>query len=219
MVNLKNQKTSLLSFIVALFLLFCSFDSGNKYLDKIRLYQKDSYFKEQVYQDKDQKGFYAMKEPNQSIDPDNYDLHLLGAAVFFATNKLRVSKGLKPFKYSNQLRDAAVIHTSQMIEKNFFDHFNNFTPALRSPEQRMKICGVNADATAENVDYNHLLRSDHATYIQLAETIVDVLYHSPPHRKNLLNKIYTQCGCAAIFESKDKQGARYVKATQDFSSN
>jgi uncharacterized protein YkwD len=214
--NLKKQKTAILPLVI---ILLCSFDGGSKYLDKISLYQKDSYFKEQVYRDKDQKGFYAMQEPNQVIDPDNYDLHLLGAAVFFATNKLRVSKGLKPFKYSGHLRDAAVIHTWQMVEKNFFDHFNNFTPALRSPEQRMKICGVNADAMAENVDYNHLLRSDHTTYIQLAETIVDALYHSPPHRKNLLNKIYTQCGCAAIFESKDKQGARYVKATQDFSSN
>ena len=196
-----------------------AFDAGEKYLAKIELYQKDSYYKQKVYDEHNWKSFYQLKEAQANVDPNNYDLHLLSAAIFFATNKLRESKGLKTLRFSPQLRDAAAVHTNQMIEKNFFDHFNNRTPALRTPEQRIKLFGATSTALAENVDYNNMQLSGKTTYLQLAEKIVDEFYHSPPHRKNMLGKEFTHLGCAAMFEARDKQGARYIKTTQGFSAN
>ncbi len=209
------KKILLLSCLIPLM----AFDSGEKYLDKIAPYQMASYYKQQVYIEHNWKSFYKMLPAQSVVDPNDYDIHLLNAAVYFATNKLRESKGLKTLQFSPQLRDASVVHTNQMIEKNFFDHFNSKTPALRSPDQRIKMFGVNSTAEAENVDYTNILVNAKTTYIDLAEKIVDDWFHSPPHRKNMLGKEFTHLGCAAMFETKDKQGARYIKATQDFSAN
>ena len=63
------------------------FAGGEKFLNDIPLYQKESYFKLKVYAEHDWNSFYVLKEANQVVDPNNYDLHLLNAAVFFATNK------------------------------------------------------------------------------------------------------------------------------------
>ena len=207
-------------FVCLLFLLpLFAFDSGDKFLDKIELYQKGSYFKKQVYADKDWKSFYEMLDINQVVNPDNYDLHLMGAAVFFATNKLRESKHLKTLAFSPELRDAAVVETQQMIDKNFFSHFNNRTPKLHSPEDRIKMFGVKSSAMGENIDLTNIEMPSKVTYIQLAEKIVKAFYDSPEHRKIMLGKIYTHIGCSAIFENLDKQEHRYIKTTQDFSAD
>jgi uncharacterized protein YkwD len=204
--------------MLLLFIFLSAFGSGEKYLDKIPLYQQDSYFKSKVYAEHTWKTFYKLKEANEPIDANKYDMHLLGAAVFFATNKLREEKGAKAFQFSPELRDAAVVHSWQMIEHNFFDHFNHFNPALRAPDQRIHLFKPNAMAYAENIDLNHIIVSQSTTYIQLGEKIVKELYNSPPHRTNMMNKAYHYTGCSAIFEAHDKTGARIVKATQDFSS-
>src|SRR5688572_1875913 len=119
------MKTTLVLFISFLFP-----DSGDKFLNEIPAYQKDSYFKQKVYAEHEWKSFYKLKEANEIIDPDNYDLHLLNAAVFFSTNKLREEKKGKTLKFSASLRDAAVVHTQQMVDKKFFSHTNNKTLKL-----------------------------------------------------------------------------------------
>ncbi len=203
---------------LSLFLILTSFDAGRNYLNQVKPYQRDSYFKSKVYNEHNWQSFLKMKEANEFIEPDNYDMHLLSAAVFFATNKLREEKGLKSFKFSPELRDAAAVHTWQMIERNFFDHFNNSVPPLLSPDQRIHLFLPTSAANAENLDLNHIIISANTTYAQLAETIVKELYNSPPHRTNMMNNAYNYVGCAAIFELHDKTGSRTVKATQDFSS-
>jgi len=201
--------------LLLLALLFLNPD-GSKFLNMIPLYQRESYFKQKVYEENDPKAFYALEPPNQIVDPNNYDLHLLNAAVFFATNKVRQDKRLKPLSFSAQLRDAALVHSQQMIDKRFFDHFNNKTRPLRSPEDRMKLFGVEAEAMGENIDWNNIEMPSRVTYIQLADKIVDAWMHSSPHRKTMLSKTYSHLGCAAVFESIDKNGVRYIKATQDY---
>ena len=190
---------------------------GDKFLNEIALYQKDSYFKQKVYAELNFKSFSQLKEASEIVSPENYDLHLLNAAIFFATNKVREEKRLRPLAFSSTLRDAAVIHSQQMIEKRFFDHMNNKTRKLRSPDDRLKLFGVNATAMGENIDLNYITMPSKTTYLQLAAKIVDAWMHSTPHRKTMLSKSYSHLGCAAAFEEKDKSGVRYVKATQDYS--
>ena len=190
---------------------------GDKFLNEIPLYQNYSYFKQKVYEEHNFKSFSQLKEANEIVRPGNYDLHLLNAAVFFATNKVREGKRLQPLEFSSALRDAAVIHTQQMIEKRFFDHMNNKTRKLHSPDDRIKLFGVNATAMGENIDLNYIAMPSTTTYLQLADKIVDAWMHSTPHRKTMLSRTYSHLGCAAAFEEKDKNGVRYMKATQDYS--
>ena len=197
-----------------------AFDSGEKYLGKIEWYQKDSYYKQKVYAQHDWKSFYRLKEAQANIELFDIDEHLLSAAVFFATNKMRESKHVKPLQFSHQLRDAAVVHTNQMIEKGFFDHFNKFTPDLRSPDQRIKLFGIASTALAENIDRTGSRIDGKTTYLQLAEQIVQDFYDSPPHRKNMLGKEFTHLGCVAVFEQLGhQQWTHYVKVTQDYSGD
>ncbi len=205
-------------FLVILLLPLCAFNSGEKFLSKIDLYQKDSYFKDKVFAEHDWKSFYKLKEVTTVIDIDRYDLHLMNAAIFFATNQLRETKGFKVLKFSSGLRDAAMIHSWQMVEKNFFNHFNSYNAALRSPDKRIKICGIEPNACAENIDMNFIGVDSNSTYLSIAQKIVEDLYESPPHRKNMLSKGYAYLGCGAMLEPKDKNGVHYIKATQDFSA-
>lgn len=193
-------------------------DGGDDYLQKIGLYTSDSYYKQKVYAEKDRSAFYNLSDLNKIVDPEDYDMHLLNAAMFYATNKQRAAKGVSELKFSPALRDAAVLHTHQMVEKNFFDHFNSKTRKYYSPEKRFKLFGLEPPASAENIDYTYLQEEGSTTYLQLAEAIVKDLYDSPAHRKNMLSKAYNSLGCAVVFEHSKHDGNWYCKATQDFGS-
>ena len=190
--------------------------SGDKFLADIPAYQKDSYFKQKVYAEHNWISFYQLKEVYAIIDPDNYDLHLLNAAVFYSTNKLREEKKLKTLKFSSELGDAAVVHTQQMVEKKFFNHINTKTLKLRLPDERMRLFGAQFKTCAENIDLNNILMPSNLTYIQLADKLVDAWFHSAPHKKTMLSKQLSHLGCAEVFELKNKDVARYVKATNAF---
>lgn len=192
---------------------------GTKWLSQVSLFSKDSYFKVKVYQEHTVKSFYALKEPHTTANPANYDMHLLSASLFFATNKLREDKKLPPLKFSEGLRNAAVVHTHQMVIKDFFAHLNPKTPALRHPSERLKMFGVNSPVNGENIDLNSFPVPVQQTYLQIAEVLVKDLYDSPPHRKAMLDKNFIYLGCAALFDLKDENYARSVRCTQDFCGN
>lgn len=190
---------------------------AEKFINEISLYNKDSYFKQQVYQEHDSRSFFELPEAKAQIDPDNYDLHLLNAALFYATNEIRIKKNRKPLGFNAALRDAAVVHTYQMVEKNFFNHYNTKTPRLRSPENRVTLFNTAAAAVAENIDWNHIEAAE-TSYAEVGRLIAKDFYESAPHRKNMLSSQYKKLGCAVIFEKADREGFRYFKATQDFSA-
>ncbi len=207
--------------LLFLFLPLSVLDMGSALLSKIPLYQKESYFKSKVYQEKVWKDFYELPEARQSVNPQQYDFHLLNAALFYATNKLREKHGLPPLKFSEGLRDAATIHTDQMIRKNFFSHYNHSGPKkLSTPESRMMLFINTPHLSGENCDENYVEWDENLSYIAVAERILNDLYSSPPHRSILLGKGFHYLGGAILFESvKGKEEAIYLKATQDFTSN
>jgi uncharacterized protein YkwD len=164
-----------------------------------------------------------MKEAQQIVNPADYDFHLLNAAFFYATNKLREERKVKPLQFSEALRDAAVLHTHEMVTKKFFSHYNNNgSPKIRTPKQRILLFAGTEQLglSGENCDENFVEPYEPLTYIQVAERITKDLYDSPPHRANMLEKGFRHLGCAVIFEQpRGKNEAVYLKATQDFTSN
>ncbi len=209
--------------LVGFVLLLMSFDLGSRLLNKLPFYKKESYFKKDVYSEKSWKQFYAVKEAQQVVNPADYDFHLLNAAFFYATNKLREEHKVKLLQFSEALRDAAAFHTHEMVAKKFFDHYNNTgVPKLRSPRQRMQVFTGNQQLglSGENCDENFVEPYEPLTYIQVAERIVQDLYDSPPHKANMLEKGFRYFGGAVIFEQpRGKNEAVFLKATQDFTSN
>ena len=191
-----------------------AFHPGKKVLSDFPAYQEESYYKETVYAEHDWKEFYQLKEPNQTVEPGHYDLHLLNAALFFATNKIREEKKRKPLQYLKGLRDAAILHTHEMTTLRFFAHENPYNKKFYSPEMRMQLFGVKSEYTGENCDMQ--FPDEEETYIQLAEDIVKDLYDSPGHRVNMLNIGFRYMGCAAEITTGKEEGDYTIRATQDF---
>lgn len=186
-----------------------------KILSTIPGYEKESYYKKQVYKEHDWKSFYALQDVNASINPDEFDLHLLNAALFFATNKERTKHGKPNFEFNSLLRDASLLHTNEMIKRNFFSHTNSRNKKLDKPESRLRFCGLQPTALAENINYEFI--AENASYLSLSESIVKSLMDSPPHRKNMMGN-YKLLGTSILFEVKENGGYRYCKATQDFAT-
>lgn len=190
--------------------------SLDPYLQRINGYSNESYYKQKVYAEHTWKTFYALADAKKVIDVDNYDLHLLNAALFYATAKVRSEKGLGEIKFNNGLRDIALIHSHLMVTKKFFDHNNKFDAKLKTPSQRMALIGISNTWTGENIDLNYIENNKNITYLQAAEKAIADFLKSPPHRKTMLDKNYNCLGTAIFIEATDNQGVRYFKATQDY---
>ncbi|MBL7777470.1 MAG: CAP domain-containing protein [Chitinophagales bacterium] len=204
--------------IVFLLFSFTPIKDGEKWLSDVPGFSTNNYYTAQVYGEHTWQSFEQLSDAKQVVNPAQLDYHLLNAAVFFATNRQR-DKSRKPlFRFSSLLRNAAAVHTHQMISKKFFDHVNRKTPALSTMEKRLALFGITNVASAENCDYTYIDVDGSTTYWQLALEIVEDFYKSSGHKKNMLNKTYTHLGCTAEFEPKSDGNYHYVKVTQNFAA-
>jgi uncharacterized protein YkwD len=187
------------------------------YLAKVEKYNEASTFEDERYKDLDWRAFYKLPEANELVDPVNYDFDLMNAAVFFAINKYRASKGIGPLKFEPRLRDAASIHSYQMVKKNFFDHMNYTDPKIQGPDTRMMLCGYKGQKLAENLARGYVDRSKPMTYTQVADKAILELSHSKEHNKHLIDPDLEKLGCGLLFEATPTaEGIIYYRLTQDF---
>jgi uncharacterized protein YkwD len=206
--------------------LFCSMKcfaqapEASPYLAKVEKYNEVSSFEDVRYKSLDWKAFYKLDEANEFVDPVNYDFDLLNAAMFFAVNKYRSFKSLPPMKFEPRLRDAATIHSYEMVRKNFFDHMNYTDEKLQGPDTRMHLCGYDGQKLAENLARGYVDRGRPVTYTQLADKIVNELSHSRDHNKHMVDPTLQRLGCAVIFEAgQSPEGIVYFRLTQDFGTD
>lgn len=194
--------------------------SSCKSLDEIL--KSETAFSDSLYSVYDYSSFEKLKTANQIVDLYHPDNHLLNAAIFYATNKIRVKKNLPQFSFSPELRNAAWLQAIAMEENDFFSHVNLSEPEIRSLEDRVAYFGYDWSSLTENIATEFLLRyvdndrytwdekngtyrfydeDQHEitarTYLEVAEAIVQSWMNSPPHKKQILNKDYTELGCGA----------------------
>ncbi len=204
-----------MKFLFALLLLPLLPINPTKYLNDIKGFGEDSFFKHEVYTKADWQRFEELPEVNEKVNADQFNLHVMNACLFYASNKLRLMKKSPMMNNSEALRNAALVHTNEMVTRNFYSHINAKNSELRAPDQRMKLFGITNVLMAENIhDYPFL--NNEVTYLQLAQKIMDDFYKSEGHRQNLLNKSFNYTGCAAMPYSDGKSNFRFVKVTQCF---
>jgi len=196
---------------------FAQSQEAAPYLAKVEKYNEASIFEDARYKGMDWKAFYKLDEANELVDPVNYDFDLMNAAVFFAVNKYRASHGVAALKFEPRLRDAATIHSYQMVKKNFFDHMNYADAKLKGPDTRMLLCGYKGQKLAENLARGYADRGKPLTYTQLADKAVMELSRSKEHNRHLIDPDLEKLGCGLIFESTSTpEGVIYFRLTQDF---
>ena len=203
---------------------------------------------ENYYSDYNINTFFSLANLQRKIEKPLVDLELLNAAVFWFTNVERRKFNLKQFQFHEKLRQAAVLHSEQMKNRNFFSHDNNFEARYRTLTDRIDslkdssfqgfmswgeniadypVIKANETFTIQNRNGITRLFSTNGqelfpyTYYEYARLMVEGWMNSPGHRENILKPDfeYLGCGCA----NYEKQGSGYLtlyfKLTQNFGGN
>ena len=193
----------------------------------------------------DRAKFSAYKPANEKIDFKNVDQGLMGAAIFYETNRRRNIHHKRPLLFSPALHKAALDHARNMVKYDFHGHVNPRDKTKRTLWQRMKLAGLTRCAVSENVAYvpgrkypvtemkpgegqvkidPNNIPAEH-TYISFARQLLDGWMLSPGHKQNILSVKTTYLGCAAVYCTKELLTNRagvlkldYFKACQNFAS-
>jgi len=105
----------------------------------------------------------------------------MASQVLNLVNKERQKQNLSPLKLDSELTKVAQLKSEDMKNKNYFDHTS---PTYGSPFDMMKKFGINYKYAGENI----------AKGQKTAEAVVNAWMNSEGHRKNILNKNFTDMG-------------------------
>lgn len=148
----------------------------------------------------------------QVMERKTFDVGLLNAAIFFATNAERAKHKLPMFQTSRALMACAYEHSRDMALENFFSHENPHNPAKRTAWQRMEARGMKSGERAENIA---MRTTNGLTYLAFADEMLKLWMNSPGHRANILNRnlLFLGCGVHACTCARF-----HIYATQNFAS-
>jgi uncharacterized protein YkwD len=174
-----------------------------------------------------------------TVDAATFDAALFDAAVLGLTNQRRCAIGVPPLAADSGLRQAASVHSADMVALNFYDHTSP-APGRTKMTDRLNGAGVSYRAAAENIGRASRLKliggkpytvTDRATcsyaydgvpiaahsYRSLAEKLVQSWEGSSQHRQNLLGTSYTRLGTGASFKQNPQTCGDFI-ATQNFAA-
>lgn len=110
--------------------------------------------------------------------------------AFNLLNADRTKNGLPALKLNSQLTSLAENYAKDMVNRNFFSHYN---PEGQSPFDRMNQAGIKYSYAGENLAIN--------TSPEAAET---AFMNSSGHRANILNSNYTDVGLGVAYDAKGR---------------
>lgn len=119
--------------------------------------------------------------------------------AFDLLNADRAKNGLKPLKLNSQLTALGGRYAQDMINRNFFSHYN---PEGQSPFDRMQQAGISYNHAGENLAINSNV-----------DTAEKAFMNSSGHKDNILSPNYTEVGVGVRYDAK---GSAYV--VQEFIS-
>jgi uncharacterized protein YkwD len=107
-------------------------------------------------------------------------------------NEERTSRGLAPVQANGDLRQAAVSHSSEMVDEGYFEHTS---PAGVTFIDRIESTGYMRGARSWLVGENLVWGSGS---LSTPQALVTAWMNSPPHRENLLKPRFREIGIAAV---------------------
>ena len=132
---------------------------------------------------------------------DYTDTKVLSKLSYYATNGLRALSGLDGYIWDEELAKAAMQHSTEMAENDYFDH-KSFDGTKFS--KRLLDFGIDWQACAENIDFG---------YPEPFSAVNGWFNSETGHRENLLSPVYQRVGAA--FASSGEDSGRFY-GTQDF---
>jgi uncharacterized protein YkwD len=189
--------------------------------------------------------FMKLPEVNRPIDVRNPNNSLLDAALFHVTNEQRIKNNLPKFNYSYSLHRATNEHSEAMINQDFYNHENPYSPANRKMIDRIFLNTKEFKEMAENIAQHDILGGNEEkycfeipknsqdyvylncdtkkpipmrTYAELALFVVNSWMNSPHHRENILNPRLKSLACSGRISKNPFKTKRspFARLTQDF---
>jgi uncharacterized protein YkwD len=142
---------------------------------------------------------HARVEPRDGLrDAERATLCLLNAE--------RRARGLRPLRPDRALRRAALRHSEDMVQRDFFEHEN---PDGLGPHDRIVRAGYTLRSGGFSTGEN-LATGDPGT----PAAMVDGWMHSPGHRKNILRRGFEEIGIGIV--PRHQEGGRGATYTTTF---
>lgn len=215
----KNKYSTLIKVIllvILLYVIYINWNSINPYLQEM----KDSFGK--IYEKDVKYDIEGITEIIEKPEPISDKTKLVEQAIFRYTNAERKELGIKELIWDDRLGEIARAHSLDMIENDFFSHYNKkgedpTARAIRFGYNVYKELGNGwySEGIAENIgsmtsgDIMGIgYVSSHPDSIGKAQ--VRSWMASSGHRENLLNSEYSYLGVGVAYD-----GSNYM-ATQDF---
>ena len=111
------------------------------------------------------------------------------------TNQVRSKKGLPPLTPLAPLDSAALAHSQEMLELDYFSHSS---PVTGRVGDRIRRAGASWSACAENI-----YRSTGYPLENVAAETVDAWVRSPGHYKNIVNTNFTHIGVGVVYKNEE----------------
>lgn len=122
--------------------------------------------------------------------PGGYDLRELELRTIAEVNRVREGQGLTPLAEREDLREIALRHSRDMIDRGFFAHRS---PDGLKPEHRVRAAGLRYRLVAENIQRNR-------GWDDPVEVAVDSWMKSRGHRKAILTPDFRETGVGVAAE-------------------
>lgn len=156
----------------------------------------------------------------QLMSLEHFDDALLSRAIFEESNLVRAAHGSPPLAHLAALDAAADQQATYLALSLTVGHANPF-PRERNPGQRVTHEGLDPVSVGENAIMMPARRPADApirdyTYAEYAAFLLEGWMDSPEHRSTLLDRKYTQLGCAARLANGFTQDDRRIFAVQEF---
>ena len=165
--------------------------------------------------------FFAFQLWSQeSIERTEENRMLLENLIKEKIDSVRLRKKLTVLETDSSLYKASKHHSDYQRDKKTMSHTET-NRSLKTPQDRVNYFGAKDIYVGENVlftDFNDIVSStkgkkfDCSNIENLANLIVILWLESPPHLKNITNKVYTLTGVSISFDKKSD----WLYATQVF---
>jgi uncharacterized protein YkwD len=107
-------------------------------------------------------------------------------------NEERTAYGIPPVRPNDDLRQAALSHSTEMVNQGYFEHTS---PAGVTFVDRIEATGYTRGTTAWEVGENLVWGNGQ---LSTPQSLVTSWMNSPPHRENLLRPRFQEIGIAAV---------------------
>jgi uncharacterized protein YkwD len=144
------------------------------------------------------------------VQPTADNLAHVSEVVFCLMNAMRANAGVAPLKQQDQLAQASVGHSQDMVTNKYFAHDSQDG---RDVVARLKDVGYIPTSGSWVIGENLVWGSG---ALATPTALVNAWMNSPPHRENLLSPDFHEVGMGVVYGTPSVDAADGVTVTTDF---